>query len=322
VELNFATPSWALVGLAVVLPLAALLLMELRATRVRKVLRLRRPDNVAMAAPAVALGLIAVLVALAAAQPVLVTREEQLVRRDAEIYVIIDISRSMLAAGDSDEATRFERAQRIAADLRRRFDDVPLGLASMSDRLLVHLFPTVDRAAYSATLERAMGIDRPPPRVVSRRATRLAAAADIGVWNFYSDTARERLAVVLTDGEGQASTDASEMRSALQDGVPVRFSFLHVWQNGEEVFGPLGAEPGYTADPASFGLVQRVAGAARGRAFREGQVAQLEAELRRRLPPPLETDVGARAKPRPLAPYAAAAAFLPLAFLVRRRNRA
>ena len=115
--------------------------------------------------PVVALGLVGAFVAIAAAQPVLVTREEQLVRRDAELYVVIDTSRSMLAAADAGEPNRFDRAKRIATELRREFPDLPMGLASMTDRLLPHLFPTVDGATYGATLARAMGVDRPPPRL-------------------------------------------------------------------------------------------------------------------------------------------------------------
>lgn len=320
-ELTFATPHWALTGLAVAVPLAALVLTERRAHRMRRLLRLRRPGGVAMAAPAVALAVVAALVAAAAAQPVLVVRDTQLVRGDAEVYVAIDNSRSMLAAAGAGGPTRFERATAIAAGLRRAFTDLPIGLASVTDRLLLHLFPTTDAAAYTATLRRAMAVDRPPPRLPSTRATRLSAVAEIAVWNYFSDSARQRIAIILTDGEGQA-TDPRDLRTALRDGVRVQFMFLHVWQPDEQVFGRSGAEAGYAADPGSYGLLERVAGAVGAPVFREDQLERLTAALERRLPPARETDLGARERPRPLAPYAAAAAFLPLAFLLRRRNRA
>jgi hypothetical protein len=321
-ELTFASPGWAVVGLALALPLVALVLTEHRAGRVRALLHLRRPDSLALAAPAVALALVGGLVAVAAAQPVLVVRDEQLIRRDAEVYLIIDNSRSMLATSAPGEPNRFERAKRIAVELRRAFPDLPIGLASMTDRLLLHLFPTTSTATYGATLQRAMGVDRPPPRLPSKRATALSAAAEATVWNYFSDAARQRIAVVMTDGEGQTN-DPENMRSALRDGVRARFLFLHVWDEDEQVFGPDDEpESGYAADPGSFGLLSRVAEAARGRAYREGQMEQLRSDLARGLPAPKPTDIGRREEPRPLAPYAAAAAFLPLAFLLRRRNRA
>ena len=320
-ELTFATPEWAVVGLLLVLPLAGLALTERRAHRVRRLLRLRRPDGLAFAVPVVALGLVGAFVAIAAAQPVLVTREEQLVRRDAELYVVIDTSRSMLAAADAGEPNRFERAKRIATELRREFPDLPMGLASMTDRLLPHLFPTVDGATYGATLARAMGVDRPPPRLPSQRATALSAVAEAGVWNYFSETAKYRTVVVLTDGEGQPN-DPANLRSGLRDGVRTRLVFVHVWDVDEQVFGPNGPETRYAADPASFGLLTRVAAAGRGRAFRESQVEELRREIARGLPAALPTDTGRREEPRPLAPWAAAAAFLPLAVLLQRRNRA
>ena len=320
-ELTFATPQWAAVGLALLLPLVALVLTEQRATRVRALLALQRPDSLAMAAPAVALGLVGALVAVAAAQPVLVVRDEQLIRRDAELFVVLDNSRSMLAAPSAGEPTRFDRAKRLAHDLRREFPDLPMGLASMTDRSLLHLFPTTDGATYAATLERAMGVDRPPPRLPSRRATALASVAEVALWNYFSNDAKQRLAVVLTDGEGQ-TTDPANLRSGLRDGVRVRFLFVHVWGADEQVFGPTGPETGYAADPASFALLSRVAEAGRGRAFRESQTDTLRREIARGLPAARPTDIGRREEPRPLAPWAAAAAFLPLAFLLRRRNRA
>lgn len=319
-ELTFASPGWAVVGLALALPLVALGLTEHRAGRVRELLHLRRPDSLAMAAPGVALALVGCLVAVAAAQPVLVVRDEQLIRRDAEVYLILDNSRSMLAASAPGEPNRFERARRLATELRREFPDLPIGLASMTDRLLLHLFPTTDAATYGATLQRALGVDRPPPRLPSTRATALSAAAEATVWNYFSEAAKQRIAVVLTDGEGQPN-DPESMRSALRDGVRARFLFVHVWDEDEQVFGPDGPES-YAADPGSFGLLSRVAEAAGGRAYREGQTELLRRDLARGLPEPKPTDIGRREEPRPLAPYAAAAAFLPLAFLLRRRNRA
>jgi hypothetical protein len=141
------------------------------------------------------------------------------------------------------------------------------------------------------------------------------------VWNYFSETAKHRTAVVLTDGEGQPN-DPENLRSGLRDGVRIRLLFVHVWNIDEEVFGADGPETRYAADPASFGLLTRVATAGRGSAFREAQVEGLRRAIARGLPAAVPTDTGRREEPRPLAPWAAAAAFLPLAVLLQRRNRA
>lgn len=320
-ELTFASPGWAAVGLLGVLPLGALLVSERRAARVRSALRLRRPASLAALTPAVALAVLAVLIGVAAAQPSLVLRDEQPVRRGAEVYVVIDTSRSMLAAAEQGAPTRFERARAFAATLRRSFPDVPLGLASLTDRTLVHLFPTVDGAAYMATLERAMGVDRPPPRFPGRRATKLSAVGELAVWNYFSPSAKTRVAVVLTDGEGQTS-DPRELPLTLRDGARMSLAFVHVWGEGEQVFGRDGPESGYAADPASRPLLERVGRSVGGLVVGERNVEAVTREIARRLPPPVPTDLGAPERPRPLAPWAVAAAFGPLAFLLRRRNLA
>lgn len=76
--------------------------------------------------------------------------------------------------------------------MRESLHDVPLGIASMTDRLLPHLFPTTDRAAFAATLTKAVGIDRPPPRDARRRATALGVLSDAATWNFFSEDAAGR----------------------------------------------------------------------------------------------------------------------------------
>ena len=67
---------------------------------------------------AVALAAVPVLLGIAAAQPVLETTHVVPERTDVEAYVVIDVSRSMLAAAGPGEPTRFERAQ----DLEERRD--------------------------------------------------------------------------------------------------------------------------------------------------------------------------------------------------------
>src|SRR5207245_1127951 len=80
----------------------------------------------------------------AGTQPTLVRRSQHHVRKDAQAWFVLDTSLSMKAAAGPAAPTRFERAQALAIRLRRKLGDVPVGIASITDRALPHLFPTAD----------------------------------------------------------------------------------------------------------------------------------------------------------------------------------
>ena len=58
----------------------------------------------------------------------------------------------------------------------RRSDDVPAGVGTLTDRALPNLLPIADAAAFDATVERAIGIERPPPQEVERQRDDARAA--------------------------------------------------------------------------------------------------------------------------------------------------
>ena len=115
---------------------------------------------------------------------------------DAEAFVVIDTSRSMLARSSPRSTIRYARARAAALRFRDAFADVPVGIASFTDRVLPHLFPSADDDVFVATL-RALDRDRPAaaagrrssrPRRGSRRSRRSSAR------RYFSPTARSRLA--------------------------------------------------------------------------------------------------------------------------------
>ncbi len=98
--LSFLTPLAALVALVGLLPLVAFIAISRKARSVRSTLRLAEPGAVRYTTAA-AVVTVAVLVGLAAAQPVFARNRNQRVRADAEAIFVFDISRSMLASGSS-----------------------------------------------------------------------------------------------------------------------------------------------------------------------------------------------------------------------------
>ena len=114
---------------------------------------------------------------------------------------MLDITRSMLASSSVEGATRLARARRIARRVRAAATDVLFGLASSTNRVVPHVFPTLDggRSARAST---------PRSRSKSHRSTvrrsgahGLDALAALQTHNFFSQQASRRVAVVVTDGE-------------------------------------------------------------------------------------------------------------------------
>ena len=156
-RLTFLSPLAALVALGALLPLVALVLAERRAARARSLLRLEPPGIAEQAVPAAGIVLTAILLGLAAAQPVVRSIDERRVRDDAQALFVVDTSRSMLAASSPDAATRFDRARAAAQRLRTSLPEVPTGLASLTDRMLPVVLPTPDGRVFSS---RAPGLTR------------------------------------------------------------------------------------------------------------------------------------------------------------------
>ena len=215
-ELGFLTPWGGLFILAVLAPLAVLGARARRIDRIRSALGLRTEVGGPRLAHAVALVVLCALLALAAAQPVVTTSRTLTERTDAQVFLVLDTSRSMLASSAAGEPTRFERSRDLAQGLANELPEVPIGLASFTDRVLPHLFPTVDRALLTATLRKTMGVESPGPAIfyVGARATSYDVLADLPQRNYFTPATTRRIAVVFTDGETRpVETDRSRPRS-------------------------------------------------------------------------------------------------------------
>ena len=312
--MTFLSPAAALVGLAAVLPLAALALLERRSRDARAVLGLDRPERPAWLLPGAAVVAFAGLLALAAAQPALTERRETPVRTDAEAFFLLDISRSMLA-GRGDE-TRLHRARAAALALRREIAEVPAGLASLTDRALPHLYPTPDPETFAETLRRTIEIEHPPPYVGGVRATSLEPVEEFAGPNFFSRRASRRLLVVVTDGES-VDVDPALMQLAMAEGTPYELVLVQVWDEADRIRGER-----YRPDPGSGAELERLASGLDAKAMHASRLHAARRAVRAAVGRGPTASRVESADTEPLAPYAAALALLPLGVLLRRRNLA
>jgi hypothetical protein len=315
---SFLTPLNALFVLAAAIPLAALALTERRAQRIRRVLRLHGPGRRALAPIVLALVLLPALVAVAAAQPVVV--REQLVseRADAQAFVLFDTSLSMRASQRPGRATRLVRAKRLALRLQRALSDVPMGIASMTDRSLPIIMPTTDPTLFRRAVEQSVAINEPPPsQEYPTRATTFAALVPLVESHFFSQGVQRRLLIVLTDGE---STKVSPLlRLTLHRRVtPV---LIHVWEPGERIYSNGRADRKYVADPTSAKALEQLADiTGSSRSYEEhdiGAATRAARDAVGRAGTRTHIDAYARIA---LAPWFVLGGVLPLGFLFWRRT--
>lgn len=318
-DVSFLTPQGAALGLLVVVPLAAFFSVERRAQRICSALRVPEPRRLTKLPEALLICALVGLLALAAAQPVVATTQTRALRTDAEAFFVFDISRSMLAAAGPGKPTRLARAKSLSKDLRPRLNDVPVGIASLTDRVLPHLFPTSDQATFAATVDRSIAVEHPPPSGFDIRATALGALAAVTTTGFFSPPAKRRLLVVFTDGETRPVV-SPRFAAALRRPPGVKIVFVQVWGADERIYATGLPDPGYLPDPTSTTTIRELASAAGGSVFSENDPkSPLRAARSYIGGPSVTTSLEQRGR-RPLALWALVFAFVPLSLLLARNN--
>ena len=303
------------------MPLVALALVVRRAGRTRRVLALTPRPKRCLLLPVTAMVLTALLLGLAAAQPVLARETRLQVRTDAEVFVALDVSRSMLARRTQNGPTRLDRARALALHLRSELPGVPVGVASITDRILPHLFPTADDDVFRTTLYRSVDIEQPPPRSqYAVNATSFDTLTDVATRRFFSPTAKRRVLVVLTDGESTPIT-AARIGRVFAAPPAIKTVFVHVWDASEHVYGTSGPEPQYHTDATSRAILEALAVATDGAVYPEGQIDAAAARTRKFLGSGPTKAEGVKDARIGLAPYLALAALLPLGLVLVRQDR-
>lgn len=315
--IEFLTPYGWLVATAALLPVGAALVRGRRDRRARGILGLARPPLRSRAAGTAAAVAVTALLAAAAAQPAIATGSSDRIRTDAQIFFVVDISRSMLAQAPHG-TTRLDRARAVVERMQAALPDVPAGVASLTDRPLPHVFPTVDRSVVSAVLHRALGIERPPPQVgagLLGRATAFDSIAQLASAHYFGRRVRHRLVILLTDGESTTYSPGAvltRLRAGHVGLLVVRF-----WHADERVFNRARAES-YRPDASTLGALRSMANRSVG-LYGERRVGAAVRAARAWLGSGPTVTSGRPGRLR-LAPYAALAAIVPLAFVLRRRD--
>ena len=316
---TFLTPYDSLFALAAVLPIAALVLARRRVAAVRRLFSLPQPSRRGLAAGVVALALVPALVGVAAAQPVVVRQTPYVQRGDAQAFVVFDTSLSMTARAAPSAPTRLDRAKQEALKLMPLLGDIPVGVASMTDRTLPIVMPTSDVGLFDRSVLQSVAIDRPPPsQYYKGRATTFTAIASMGQAAFFPPGVSHGVLVVFTDGE--SSHLPTDFRLTIRQTSALVPFFVHVSAPGEHVYVKGKVDKRYVEDPESGTALDSFARLLNGRVFREGDVGGLAAAIRAATGHATShTSVTEYARVA-LAPWFVLGVIAPLAFLLYRRN--
>lgn len=321
-NLSFVTPAAGLIVLAGVVAVIAVFAGEQRLDRLRSALGLRRGHTRSSQLVAGAIGVVALLLTLAAMQPVVASSVSKQGRADADVYFVFDVSRSMAARTSASAQTRLERAKRDSEALRGMLPNVAIGIASLNDRLLPHLFPTLSSVAFASTVQSALGINKPRAALFYGEngvGTKLDSVGDLATEGYFGKEAKKRIAVVFTDGETLTS-GLDTLPSRLQQGQ-VRTYFVRYWSQKDRIYLPGGAlETTYSPDFSSGPVLDRVARSIGTPVFTGGNPGAVAQTLRTALgngpTGPRQRDLGSY----PLAPWFVLLAFPFLALVLLWRH--
>jgi hypothetical protein len=320
VSISFVTPLGALIALVALVPLAVLVFEERRLHALCKRLGLRPPPWRPSLEVGIALTALVAVLAVALAQPVVARHTTRKGRADAEAFFVFDVSRSM-SARTAGSPNRLDQARRDAKELRAQLGDLPVGVASLTDRVLPHLFPSVSVNAFNATLDESLAIDRPTMSVAygDSSGTKIGALADLVTGNYFAASAKKRVAVVFTDGE-TLMDKLSILPARFRDGN-LRVFFFRYWRADQRVYNAGGQlNPAYSPDATSLPILDRLAQSISSRVFQPGQTSQAASAVRAVIGKGPTTTRGRELNSFLLTPYVLLFALLPLGFLLARRN--
>jgi hypothetical protein len=243
-------------------------------------------------------------VALAAARPTLARSNPERVRTDAEAYVVIDTSVSMLARARRHDVTRIDVARGVARALADALPpDLRLGLAVMPQGVLPVLGPTTDRGLARAVIEQVARVGRLPAKPqdllmpasstapspaqaqASYVATNLTALKTLVAAPFYRRATTKRLAVLVTDAESASfpvRTVSRALARAKVQLLTVRVGSVHdrLWR---PIDGRIVLDRGYVPATAAHDRVARLARSFGGPLYESSDETRVVSRIRRLL---------------------------------------
>jgi hypothetical protein len=316
--ISLLTPAYALAALPFAGALLAAAYAARRAAAARAALGLARPPRRWLGVDLALVAAAGALLAVGSAQPAIWRDRAVYASPDTEVAIVVDVSRSMLAASEPHAATRLQRARRLALRVREAAPDVSLGLVSLTDRTFPLIFPSTDPQLFRDAVSQTVRLQEPPPRFFgSQNSTDLRALRQLALGHYFGEDAKRRAIVVLSDAETE---EAPITYAGYFERRGITVSLVRLWNPDERVWGRRGRAEAYRPSKTMLPAVKEFVRETGGRVYAEGDAEQLVGEVRKLGEAGRRVETGKNREPQPLAPYFVALAVLPLGGWFRRRS--
>ena len=217
------------------------------------------------------------LVIVAAAGPARLRQQEVFLNAGLDLMIVLDESPSM-AARDLGGDSRLDAAVEVIRSFVAGRGNDAIGLVSFSDRAVLRVPKTLDRAALDAALDAASVMSLGD-------ATAIGMGIAVALLHLQDSAVPGRVIVVLTDGDNNAGEVTPEDAAALAAAHGVRVYTVGMGGAGDAVLEITDPQTGLTRrgryrSRFDAALLERVSGITGGRSFAAGQPQALAAAFR------------------------------------------
>jgi len=153
------------------------------------------------------------LTVLALTQPRWGFEWHEVKRRGVDIFVLLDVSKSMLA--EDVRPNRLAQAKYAVQDLLEKLRGDRIGLVAFAGTAFVQCPLTIDYEAFRLTLKDA------DPQIIPRGGTAIGAAIRTALKGFEAGEGRDRAIVLITDGEETEGDALAAADEAARAGVKI-----------------------------------------------------------------------------------------------------
>ena len=157
------------------------------------------------------LGVLFLIVGLA--NPQWGTKKEKIKRKGVDVFVALDISKSMLA--EDIPPNRLERAKRFCLDLVEELKGERIGLILFAGNAYMQMPLTTDYAAASIFIRSAN------TNMAPNQGTAISDAIDIAERSFEPENKKHKVLIIISDGENHEEVVIERTKEAANNGLVV-----------------------------------------------------------------------------------------------------
>lgn len=208
---------------------------------------------------------------VAAANPQIGTKLEEVKREGAEIMVAIDISNSMKA--EDVKPNRLERAKRAVLNLIDKLYNDRIGIIVFAGNAYLQMPLTTD---YSAAKLIVSSLDND---LIEMQGTAIGSAITLAKESFTEDDARNKALIIITDGENHEDDALGIAREANEKGIvihtigmgSVNGGPIPIYRNGNRVGFFKDSEGNTVVSKLDASALEQIATAGDGKFIRSAQ---------------------------------------------------